>query len=102
MHLLEDGMMVTGSCAEGDTGIIYKGEQPFEIEEIVIDTNQKLKTKIKLNVGFPTKALADSMLPVDGVGLARIEFILSAEVGTHPTTGGCMGVGRGYYLQIPW
>jgi len=84
MHLLEDGMLVTGSCAEGDTGIIYKGKQPFEIEEIVIDTNQKLKTKIKLNVGFPTKALADSMLPVDGVGLARIEFILSAEVGIHP------------------
>ncbi|MDP6864317.1 MAG: phosphoenolpyruvate synthase [Candidatus Poseidoniaceae archaeon] len=84
MQILEDGMVVTGSCAEGDDGLIFKGEQPFEIEEIVIDTDQKLKTKIKLNVGFPTKALADSMLPVDGVGLARIEFILSAEVGIHP------------------
>jgi len=84
MQILEDGMVVTGTCAEGDDGLIFKGEQPFEIEEIVIDTDQKLKTKIKLNVGFPTKALADSMLPVDGVGLARIEFILSAEVGIHP------------------
>lgn len=84
MRILEDGMVVTGSCAEGDDGLIFKGEQPFEIEEIIIDTDQNLKTKIKLNVGFPTKALADSMLPVDGVGLARIEFILSAEVGIHP------------------
>jgi pyruvate,water dikinase len=84
LRILEDGMVVTGSCAEGDDGLIFKGEQPFEIEEIIIDTDQNLKTKIKLNVGFPTKALADSMLPVDGVGLARIEFILSAEVGIHP------------------
>ena len=43
-----------------------------------------MKTKIKLNVGFPTKSLADSKLPVDGVGLARIEFILSSELGIHP------------------
>ena len=43
-----------------------------------------MNTKIKLNVGFPTKSLTDSQLPVDGVGLARIEFILSSEVKIHP------------------
>jgi len=81
---LENLAPVTGSCAEGDTGYIYSGIHPFEIEEIEIDTDTELNTKIKLNVGFPTKSLVDSQLPVDGVGLARIEFVLSAEVGIHP------------------
>ncbi|MCS5536610.1 MAG: PEP-utilizing enzyme, partial [Candidatus Poseidoniaceae archaeon] len=71
MQTLESGMEVTGTCAEGDDGLIYQGIQPFEIEHIEIDVQKKLKTKLKLNVGFPTKSLADSMLPVDGVGLAR-------------------------------
>ena len=75
---------VTGSCAEGDVGYVYAGEVPFEVEEVFFDETLELKTKIKLNVGFPTKSLADSRLPVDGVGLARIEFILSSELGIHP------------------
>ena len=75
---------VTGSCAEGDVGYVYAGEVPFEVEEVSFDETLELKTKIKLNVGFPTKSLADSRLPVDGVGLARIEFILSSELGIHP------------------
>ena len=75
---------VTGSCAEGDTGYVYSGEVPFEIEEVSFDEDIDLLTKIKLNVGFPTKSLTDSKLPVDGVGLARIEFILSSELGIHP------------------
>lgn len=83
---LENLTEVTGSCAEGDTGYIYAGIHPFEIDEVEIDSDVELKTKIKLNVGFPTKSLADSQLPVDGVGLARIEFVLSAEVGIHPLT----------------
>jgi pyruvate,water dikinase len=81
---LENLTPITGSCAEGDTGYIYAGIHPFIIEEFDIDADTKLKTKIKLNVGFPTKSLVDSQLPVDGVGLARIEFVLSAEVGIHP------------------
>ena len=75
---------VTGSCAEGDIGYVYSGDVPFEIEEVSFDESLELKTKLKLNVGFPTKSLADSRLPVDGVGLARIEFILSSELGIHP------------------
>ncbi|MDP7394664.1 MAG: PEP-utilizing enzyme, partial [Candidatus Poseidonia sp.] len=75
---------ITGSCAEGDVGYVYSGEVPFEIEEVSFDESLELTTKIKLNVGFPTKSLADSRLPVDGVGLARIEFILSSELGIHP------------------
>jgi len=81
---LEQLSPVTGSCSEGDTGYIYNGIHPFEIEKINIDVDTDLRTKIKLNVGFPTKSLADSQLPVDGVGLARIEFVLSSEIGIHP------------------
>ena len=81
---LENLTAVTGSCAEGDDGFIYEGIHPFEIEKIEVDIDMKLQTKIKLNVGFPTKSLTDSQLPVDGVGLARIEFVLSSEVCIHP------------------
>ncbi|HJM29956.1 MAG TPA: phosphoenolpyruvate synthase [Candidatus Thalassarchaeaceae archaeon] len=81
---LENRMKVTGSCSEGDTGYIFEGEHPFEIVEYFVDTSTPLETKIKLNVGFPTKSLVDSQLPVDGVGLARIEFVLSGEIAIHP------------------
>jgi pyruvate,water dikinase len=77
-------MEVTGSCAEGDLGFIYPGRIPYTVEKIPIDEKTPLRTKIKLNVGFPAKALQDSLLPSDGVGLARIEFILTSEVGIHP------------------
>jgi len=75
---------VTGTCAEGDVALVFDGIQPYEVERERIDTSEELETKIKLNVGFPAKALADSQLPVDGVGLARLEFILTSEVGVHP------------------
>ncbi len=75
---------VTGSCAEGDTGYVYDGRQPFAVDRVVVGDLAELKTRVKLNVGFPDKALHDAMLPSDGVGLARIEFILTAQVGIHP------------------
>lgn len=81
---LEPLAPVTGTCAEGDVALVFDGIHPFEIERTEIDTSVELETKIKLNVGFPAKALEDSQLPVDGVGLARLEFILTAEVGVHP------------------
>lgn len=81
---LEHLQEVTGSCAEGDVALVFAGIHPFEIERQKIDASVKLDTKIKLNVGFPAKALVDSQLPVDGVGLARLEFILTSEVGCHP------------------
>ncbi len=75
---------VTGTCAEGDIALVFDGIHPFEVERTEVDTSIELETKIKLNVGFPSKALTDSQLPVDGVGLARLEFILTSEVGVHP------------------
>ena len=80
---LEPLMEVTGSCAEGETALVFRGVHPFHVEEVAFNDSE-LDTKVKLNVGFPTKALADAQLPSDGVGLARIEFILTAEVGVHP------------------
>ncbi len=75
---------VTGSCAEGDMAFVYPGIIPHKVETVEFDDSAALKTKVKLNVGFPSKALIDAMLPSDGVGLARIEFILTSEVGIHP------------------
>ncbi len=82
--VLEPLMEVTGSCAAGDEGVVYRGIQPFDVEEIAANETPATHTGVKLNVGFPGKALHDAMLPSDGVGLARLEFILTAQVGIHP------------------
>jgi pyruvate,water dikinase len=84
MQILEPLQRVTGSCAEGERGIVFDGEVPFEVDRVALDEIPETRTAIKLNVGFPDKALVDAMLPVDGVGLARVEFILTAQVGIHP------------------
>lgn len=84
MDTLESLAVVTGSCAEGETGWVYDGAVPFVVDRVVLDSLPETRTKIKLNVGFPDKALHDATLPSDGVGLARIEFILTAQVGIHP------------------
>jgi len=75
---------VTGSCAEGDIGQVYEGLHPFDVERIEVDEQNGPKTHVKLNVGFPERALQEALLPSDGVGLARLEFILTAQVGIHP------------------
>lgn len=75
---------VTGSCAEGDTGYVYEGIVPYDVDRVPVDDIGELETEIKVNVGFPDKALHDATLPVDGVGLARLEFILTSQVGVHP------------------
>jgi pyruvate, water dikinase len=83
-RLIKPLQEVTGSCAEGETGVVYEGIHPYEVERTAIDELPEIDTMVKLNVGFPDKALRDAMLPSDGVGLARIEFILTAQVGIHP------------------
>ena len=82
--VLEPLAEVTGSCAEGETGYVYEGLVPFEVDRVEVEDVGDLETDIKVNVGFPDKALHDAMLPVDGVGLARLEFILTSQVGVHP------------------
>jgi pyruvate,water dikinase len=82
--ILHDGDDVTVCCAEGDTGVIYQGLLDFEV--IRTDTGEMpaLSTKIMLNVGTPGRAFAFSRLPNAGVGLARLEFIISNTIGIHP------------------
>jgi len=75
---------VTMSCAEGETGKIYKGSIDFEIEEYEINTNKKLPVNLMLNVGSPEMAFSASLLPNMGVGLARLEFIINNYVQIHP------------------
>lgn len=83
-EVLQPLQEVTGSCAEGEVGVVFDGIVDYRIDRVDLDEIPETRTKVKLNVGFPDKALQDAMLPVDGVGLARIEFVLTAQVGIHP------------------
>ncbi len=78
------GQWVTVSCAEGDAGHVYEGIQEFDIERIELDTLKKPATKIMLNLGNPELAFEASRLPADGVGLARLEFIINNAIKVHP------------------
>jgi pyruvate,water dikinase len=82
--LLGDGQPVTVSCAEGETGLVMEGELPFSKHELRLDDLPPTRTKIYVNVGNPEQAFALSFLPVDGVGLAREEFIIAQSIGIHP------------------
>ena len=81
---LIDKTLVTVSCAEGDTGFIYDGLLETEISEVERGTMPKIATKIMMNVGNPQLAFDFAQLPNDGVGLARLEFIINNNIGIHP------------------
>ncbi|HRX82800.1 MAG TPA: phosphoenolpyruvate synthase, partial [Pirellulaceae bacterium] len=83
-EVLHDGDRVTISCAEGDAGIVYEGELPFDVETIELGNLRRPKTKIMMNIGAPDEAFALAAIPNDGVGLAREEFIISNFVKVHP------------------
>ncbi|MCA0212527.1 MAG: phosphoenolpyruvate synthase [Proteobacteria bacterium] len=81
---LKDGTLVTVSCAEGDTGFIYDGLLETEVSEVERGTMPPIKTKIMMNVGNPQLAFDFCQLPNEGVGLARLEFIINNNIGVHP------------------
>lgn len=83
-EVLPDEKTVTVSCAEGDEGFVYEGLLPFVEVQVNWDTLKKPRTKIMVNLGNPARALKTSLLPVEGVGLARMEFIISESVKIHP------------------
>ncbi len=78
------GEDVTVSCAEGEEGKVYKGLLKYEVERIDFANVPKTKTKIMMNVGIPEQAFSQSRIPNDGVGLARIEFVINSHIGIHP------------------
>lgn len=83
-HAIKDRKMVTISCAEGEEGKIYEGDLPFDIKKTDLKNLKKTKTKIMMNVGNPDQAFEVSMIPNDGVGLARMEFIITEYIKAHP------------------
>ncbi|SFD39262.1 phosphoenolpyruvate synthase [Paracidovorax konjaci] len=82
--LLKDGTLVTVSCAEGDTGRIYDGLLETEVTEVQRGEMPEIATKIMMNVGNPQLAFDFCQLPNQGVGLARLEFIINNNIGVHP------------------
>ena len=75
---------VTVSCGEGSEGRVYKGELDYKVEKITFGSMPEVPVKIMMNVGNPDKAMSFSMLPNEGVGLARVEFIINKMIGIHP------------------
>jgi pyruvate,water dikinase len=81
---LSDGTLVTASCAEGETGYVYQGQLDFEVRRSSIDALPHLPTKVMMNVGNPDRAFDFAQIPNEGVGLARLEFIINKMIGIHP------------------
>ena len=81
---LTEGQEVTASCAEGDTGFVYEGLIDFEMQSNTIDAMPELAFKVMMNVGNPDRAFDFSQIPNEGVGLARLEFIINRMIGVHP------------------
>jgi pyruvate,water dikinase len=84
MQVLENGMQVTVCCAEGETGHVYQGKLAFEIETVDLEELAEPKTKLLMNVGNPEKAFSFATIPNQGVGLARMEFIINNHIKAHP------------------
>jgi pyruvate,water dikinase len=83
-QVLKDTKPVTVSCAEGDTGFVYRGILEAETIDLSLDAMPKAPLKITMNVGNPELAFEFQRLPNDGVGLARLEFIIARMIGVHP------------------
>ena len=81
---LETGMEVTLSCAEGDVGKVYEGALDFHTESVDLTEIENAKTEVMMNLGNPEEAFGLSMIPNDGIGLARLEFIISSYIRIHP------------------
>ena len=82
--ILQEDQIVTVSCAQGDSAYVYEGELAFEKDEIDLSNIPPTKTKLYLNLGNPEQAFGASFLPSDGVGLARLEFIINNSIRVHP------------------
>lgn len=83
-EVLKNGMELTVSCAEGDAGFVYEGVLPFRINSLSLTKLERPKTEIMMNLGNPDEAFGFSQIPNDGIGLARLEFIINSFIGVHP------------------
>jgi len=83
-QLIKTGDKITVDCSQGEVGRVLEGLVEYEVERIDLENLPETKTKIMMNVGIPEQAFSQCQLPNDGVGLARIEFIISSHIGIHP------------------
>ncbi len=83
-HTVPEGEAVTVSCAEGDAGLVYAGRVPFSTHAVDLRELPRPRTRIMLNLANPEIAFEAAKLPCDGVGLARLEFIINTAIGIHP------------------
>jgi len=83
-ELLHNNQEVTVSCAEGDEGRVYQGLLPFEVNKTILENLPRTRTQILMNVGNPEQAFSLAGIPCDGVGLARLEFIIANNIEVHP------------------
>jgi pyruvate,water dikinase len=81
---LGHGRPVTVCCAEGDIGVVYDGSLPFDVEKVTVAGLARPRTRVMMNVGNPEEALGLALIPNDGVGLAREEFIITSAIKVHP------------------
>ncbi|NAZ30210.1 MAG: phosphoenolpyruvate synthase [Caldimicrobium sp.] len=81
---INTGQEITVDCSQGEEGRVLEGIVPFEVERIDLEHLPKTKTQIMMNVGIPEQAFAQGQIPNDGVGLARLEFIIGSHIGIHP------------------
>ncbi|HEY9189979.1 MAG TPA: phosphoenolpyruvate synthase [Sulfurovum sp.] len=84
LEILEEGQEVTVSCAEGERGVVYEGVLAFDVTATDLSSLPKTDTQIMMNLGNPDMAFSLSSLPVDGIGLARMEFIINTFIKAHP------------------
>ncbi len=82
--VIADGEAITASCCEGDEGLVYRGELAFRLEEQQLSDLPATRTRILINVGNPDEAFNLAAIPCDGVGLARLEFIIANQIKVHP------------------
>jgi len=82
--VIQTGQDITVSCSEGEEGRVYNGLVPFEVQETELDNLPRTKTQILMNVGNPEEAFGLASVPCDGVGLARLEFIIANHIKAHP------------------
>ena len=83
-EIIKPGQEITVSCCEGETGVVYNGLLKFKVDTINLEELPKTRTKIMMNVGIPEQAFSQGMIPNEGVGLAREEFIINSHIGIHP------------------
>lgn len=83
-HILHDEQEITLSCAEGDEGFVYEGTAEFEAVELTFDDIPDTDTKVMFNIGNPSAAFRWWRVPADGVGLARMEFVVNNHIKVHP------------------